>query len=92
MSKQEVNSYQPGSRIHLVGYTSTSKSRKSALKFAFKNLKEKELSVLYRIEFKGKTGLFEMTSEYTAFPVEEEVLVQDGLRYSIMSIVQKLNK
>lgn len=29
--------------------------------------------------------MFELTEEYTAYPLEDEVLVQDGLEYQILS-------
>ena len=34
--------------------------------------------------FKGSRGLFEMTEEYSAFPEEKEVLMQDGLAYRVV--------
>lgn len=71
--------------MNLIGYTSTSKNIDCALDFAFENLKEDQLPVVFEIEFKGQFGLFEYTPEYTAFPQEEEVLVQDGLEYRILS-------
>ena len=40
------------------------------------------MPVIFVIEFKSDMGLFEMTSAYTAFP-ENEVLIQDGLRYKV---------
>ena len=83
MSSQELNSYQPNSKINLIGYTSTSKSFNCALDFAFMELTEEKVPVVFEINFEGQTGLFEMSAGYSAFPQEEEVLVQDGLQYLI---------
>ena len=41
------------------------------------------MPVIFEIEFKGQIGLFELTKGYTAYPGEDEVLIQDGLEYSI---------
>lgn len=35
------------------------------------------------ISFKGEQGLFELTNGYSAYPEENEVLIQDGLEYLI---------
>lgn len=43
------------------------------------------ISVLFKINFEGSTGLIQLTSDYTAYPNEEEVLVQDGLEYKVLS-------
>lgn len=42
------------------------------------------IPVLFKIDFHGSTGLFSMSSDYTAFPHEREVLVQDGLQYKVL--------
>ena len=41
------------------------------------------MPVIFAIDFRGTKGLFELTADYTAFPGEDEVLVQDGLQYII---------
>ena len=66
-----------------MGYTSTSLDIRVAKKFANFDLKDDEMPVIYEISFHGQKGLFQLTSEFTAFPGEEEVLVQDGLKYLI---------
>ena len=43
------------------------------------------IPVIFIIHFDCSSGLFEMTEEYTAYPGEDEVLVQDGLEYLIKS-------
>ena len=69
--------------MHLLGYTRTSKQFEVGEKFALKDLRDNQEPVIFEINFQGKIGLFELTSEYTAFPSEDEVLIQDGLQYSI---------
>ena len=80
----EVDNYEPGTKIHLQGFTSTSKRFGSVLKFALKELKDDQVPVVFEIYFKSKKGFFELTDEFTAFPGENEVLIQDGLEYLII--------
>ena len=42
--------------------------------------------VIYKINFNGSQGLFEMSAEYSAYAGEDEVLIQDGLEYTIKNI------
>lgn len=46
-----------------------------AMDFASENMRSDMVPVVFMIEFQGKKGLIEMTREYTAFPVEDEVLI-----------------
>lgn len=85
LKKEEIAMYLPGETTNLIGYTSTSKKMEMALRFAFLDCTADRIPVLFIIEFHGQHGLFEMTSAYTAFEDEDEVLVQDGLEYLIMS-------
>ena len=41
--------------------------------------------MVLEIDFLENTGYFELTPEFSAFPEEAEVLVQDGLEYLIVS-------
>ena len=61
--------------MHLIGYTSTSKDFDVALSFAFNDIQDEQVPVVYEINFKGQAGLFEMTDAYSAFSDENEVLV-----------------
>ena len=79
----EAESYEEGSTVNLLGYVSTSKSYDTALQFAFNDLKTDRTPVVFQILFRGSTGLFQLTSDFTAYPEEEEVLVQDGLTYKV---------
>lgn len=66
-----------------MGYTSTSKNFDCALNFALTDVKIDQIPVVYKIKFNGQLGLFEMSDLYTAYPGEDEVLIQDGLEYLI---------
>ena len=48
------------------------------------NLPPEKTPVVFEIEFHGTSGLFELSSEFTAYPDEQEVLVQDGLEYRVV--------
>ena len=79
----EIEQFEEGSTTNLIGYTSTSKDISTALNFAFMFLKEDQTPVLFEISFKGSSGLFQLTQGFTAYPGENEVLVQDGLTYRV---------
>ena len=79
----EVDQFQEGSTTNLLGYTSTSMDISTALEFALMYLKDDQTPVLFEITFKGSSGLFQLTQGFTAFPEENEVLVQDGLTYRV---------
>ena len=54
--------------------------------FALKDLPEDKCAIVYHIEFKGDEGLFYLSDDnYTAFE-EQEVLIQDGLDYTITNV------
>ena len=48
--------------------------------------------MVLEIHFQTGQGLFELTSEYTAYPEESEVLIQDGLEYLIHEINEEINE
>ena len=54
-----------------------------------KDLKEPLVPVVFEINFKGSIGLFKMTDDITAFPGEDEVLIQDGFEYLIVDNIEK---
>ena len=66
-----------------MGYISTSLKSSIALGFALFGDKNDNFAVLLEIDFIGDTGLFKLTGEFTAYPEEDEILVQDGLEYLI---------
>ena len=86
MAKDEISKYVPESKIHLMGYTSTSMDIGTAINFAsFNAADDDKIPVVFEIIFRGDKGLFKLTQGYSAFPEEGEVLVQDGLEYRITS-------
>ena len=42
-----------------------------------------KIPLLMIISFRGRLQQFHMSKEYTAFPEEEEVLLQDGIQYKV---------
>lgn len=70
-----------------MGFTSTTIDRVTALNFAFDDeLIEKEIEdsftkpVLIQIDLSGNSQFFYLNSKkYSAFPGEQEVLLQDGI-------------
>ena len=79
MTSEEADEYLVGNLINLTGYTSTSKNFGTALKFAKKGCQGPQIPVVFLISFHQSSGFFELTPEYSAYPTEQEVLVQDGL-------------
>ena len=83
--KQIENDYKVGTNINLLGFTSTTLDRGRAIDFAI-DLNTLEVddpsktSVLFEIEFSGNNQYFFLDSkEVSAYPVENEVLLQDGI-------------
>ena len=83
LTEVELEQYNQGYRTNLLGYTSTSLDFKIALKFCFKRLDNQRVPVVFEISFKGSNGLFQLTDDFSAYPDELEVLVQDGLTYRV---------
>ena len=61
MNREQLKKYEAGEIVNLMGYTSTTKQFKTALKFALDNLKDDLVPVVFEIEFHGLEGLFHMT-------------------------------
>ena len=68
-----------------MGYISTSLEYDVALDFAFAKTNNNKIPVVYEIDFKDNKGLFKLGHGYSAYPEENEVLLQDGLEYIITS-------
>ena len=70
-----------------MGYTSTSLDPAIAAKFSASESEQAapngKVPVLFKIEFHGSKGLFEMTEGYSQYSYEQEILVQDGLQYLV---------
>ena len=81
-TKEEVDMYRGLARrkasYQMLGYTSTSRNQREAIKFAVDDVKPDEVSVVFRIRMENESGkyLFSLDSEdYTMYPEEEEVLI-----------------
>ena len=46
----------------------------------------RKLPVVYEIDFRGNKGLFKLSKGYSAYDEENEVLIQDGLKYLVTGI------
>lgn len=65
---------------------STSRNKRTALEFAdssYQFCDKKCVGVLLKIELKKKQNFFVYNEETSAFPNEEEVLLQEGLEFKI---------
>ena len=92
MPINEADGYSIDSMIKLIGYTSTSKQLDKALEFATVECPPDLIPVVFEIFFKGTSGLFELDDGITAYPGEEEVLLQDGLEYKVIGNEDRENK
>ena len=89
MFDSEVDSYKKDSKLQLTGYTSTSQNFDRALEFALFDYSPSQTPVVFEIFFKGKSGLLEIDDDTTAYPGEQEVLLQDGLQYRVLNKMEK---
>ena len=86
--------YQVGKTINLTGFTSSTLSKETALSFAFDGktiLKEdtNRLPLLVEIEYTGDKEFIQLNSEeLSAYPSEQEVLLQDGIQYKVVSVTK----
>ena len=80
--------FKKGEKLTLQGYTSTSRDINVALKFAFTDCRETETPIVYKIHFETYKFHFDL-NQLSAYPEEEEVLIQDGLAYAITKIENK---
>ena len=74
----------PAGNMCLYGWTSTSRSKSVAKKFAYQDKSKGLLSVLLQIHWNDKTGHFYMNK--SAFDYEDEILLYDGADYSVLSV------
>lgn len=80
----ELENYEQDSFIHLTGFTSTSKKFSKALKFALAECPDDQIPVVFEIFFMSRSGFIELDDDITAYPGEQEVLLQDGLKYRVL--------
>lgn len=86
--------FKVGEKVNLQGFTSSTVSRQSGLGFALQDLTPEEDSattpVLLEIKFSGRNQYFSLnSSDYSAFDKEEEVLLQEGIKYTVTSIEEE---
>ena len=92
VSSEELQSkYVKDNLINLNGFASTTYKRSSAEGFALEGLQIEDdpnkNPILLKIEFTGSNQSFSLnTNEYSAYPDEEEVLLQEGIQYKVISI------
>ena len=55
-----------------------------ALDTIITNVIDKMYPVIFEIHFNSEEGLFKMSEGYSAYPEEDEVLIQDGLTYTVI--------
>ena len=97
MTKEELElRFGIDTTINLQGFTSTSLSKERALGFALRtpkpnntSLEDSEVTVpiLLEITFKGSHQFFSLnSSDYSSYPCEQEVLLQEGIKYRVCGI------
>ena len=74
LTEDAVKMFEVGNKINITGYTSSSREFEVAKSFAVNELKDGQVAVVYKINFKGQVGLFEMNEDYSAYN-EMEVLI-----------------
>lgn len=92
VDKEEFEAkYKVGSSIHFQGFTSTTRNKDVALKYAADGYQEDKnhthlYLVLAVLKMRGNQQLFSLnTAELSAFPEEKEILLQDGVEYQVTS-------
>lgn len=94
LDDSELNLYRQmlGQPINLSGYSSTSKKRSMAVYFAMKNKDPNRSSVLFEIDLCEGTlsgYCFQLnTHDFTRYPDEQEILLDDGRPYLVDDIVE----
>ena len=81
-SEEDIKDYknEEGKEISLKGFSSASMNRDIAIKFALDDVQPPKRPVLLQIEWLGLEDHFRLNSnEYSAYPKEEEILLNDGL-------------
>ena len=68
----------------LTGFISTSLDKAAAESFAWSNNQSGHEKTLFEIMFKSWRGYYVM--DMSAYPEEEEVLLQDGTKFEVMSV------
>ena len=77
--------------MNLQGFTSTSLSKDSALNFATNGVDPsstlQKVAILLEIKISGSKQYFYLNSkEYSSYPNEQEVLLQEGIKYKVIEL------
>jgi len=86
--KQYEDHVVSGKRMSLFGYTGTSLIEDIALSFAKSDLNKDKHATLYHIKW-NKGLKFCWYYDDSAYPEEKEVLLMDGMRFSVLSVSKK---
>lgn len=93
LNQQEISERYSGEKpINLLGFTSSTLNRSRALSFSVDASTvladdPEKIPVLVIIEFTGRSQYFYLDSkEVSAYPIEKEVLLQDGIEYKFMGM------
>ena len=85
--------FKVGQQVNLQGFTSSSLIKEEGVKFALDNFTSSEtggkVPVLFEITFKGNHQFFSLnSSELSAYPSEQEILIQEGVKFTIVDVCQ----
>ena len=92
MSEEELHrQFKLGKSVNLLGFTSTSLSKNKALEFATQGINlssvAQKVAILLEITIRGSNQYFALNSdEYSSYSYEEEVLLQEGIKYRVHAI------
>ena len=90
--KELKEKYTVGKSFNLQGFTSTTLNREVAVGFAIGDEDPEKCPLLIEIKIKGGLQLFSLNSgELSAYPKEEEILLQDGIEYRVVHF-EHINK
>ena len=91
-SQEELGrQFKLGDTVNLLGFTSTSLSMERALEFATEGIdlssSAQKVAILLEITVRGANQFFSLNSdEYSSYPDEQEVLLQEGIKYRVLAI------
>ena len=83
---EEMKSF-VGKSLHLRGFMSVTRNKDTALDFLNENPGPGEYKALIEMKYRS-TGFmhFRMTNDYTLFPEEQEILLQDGAYFKVKEV------
>ena len=91
-SQEELGrQFKLGDTVNLLGFTSTSLSMERALGFATQGIGlssgAEKVAILLEITVRGAKQFFFLNSaEYSSYPYEQEVLLQEGIKYRVLAM------